>query len=697
MSILKRIRPLLPVLGFIAAGLILYLPMRGGVGWYWDWSIPLTAQDFGGMLSHQLTAWIDRGVGGPQGYASDLWVRAVFSLFQLTSWDGPTITWLMYGLLGGLQGYFVFSILRRSTGLWVGVLLAALAICNPGILYKLIAGHSYYTIALTMWLATAWFLLTRYRGSVRDHLVVGALLSFSGVQVQYFILTGLLVAALLVVRWRTITHKTSLPLIIAVPILLNAYWLVTFFGGQATERSLGSLATVMPLASSAAAGLDRVAHAIFAEYVQLGWFTPDRLQWLWGIWTIGLVFIWSWVRQQKVVRTSPTILGVATVWTICMLMATGLMVRVGIPVISPLFREVGHIAPLLMVSSVLLVGLLWPALHRVVRTGIVVLALVLVTYGVRQQNRSMPRSPLRSIVADTNEFRSWCPQTNEGYRIAAYPFFGQFRYLPGATRFVVEDYPLMNSGSDSFSRFACPTFFDSNVQSYAGLYNPKLLKELPHYAFSQGDVGALADEGVRYVFDYSGFMRSQVGRYLSVDEFTGDKSALPGDPEFLENLAAANPEKIEQVAPNVFRLIDEKPIFAVSEGSIRRITPTHYELRVPSITNKVEVVLRMTAHKGWKVYGAEPGGPAVTWEWPWRVAQTMKGGGISASSVTDFSMTWQLEPGQMTEGYQEVTSGDRIFHLVYTPELSHAWGLVISVASGIVLLFALIFLKNRHA
>ena len=536
----------LVVLLYVVFFTILLLPAVKGVGQYWDWTFPYYTDQIGNFFSRAAESWTRDSAGSPLGYSSDYFVRWFIALF---SWMRPELLLLVVVLslfVGGAYG--VYLIVRHHTKAWLAFLLGLAAFVNPTIFYKFTAGHIDYFISYVLLIYMVYFLLYRFRADMRSAVVLSLMLALIGVQIQFLAIAAGLIVCFFVFRPDMWQWKFIVPLL-ALPLLINAVWLSNFvFGGADIARVSGEATKASFRATSN------------TDYINIFGFSFSRatlISRFYGLYELmlyGLIFVLMVVGLLKSKRKQAEDVWLLTFLLVLLFLATGLFQAINLGPLTtlyPMFREVGHFAPVIVLVLVILLGRLMP---RGLLKGMIVLWLLVVlgVSFVRYQfnTQSISFAAARDKFAEFKAFDDQHPKP-EG-RVLAYPFFDQYAFTGFPIQFQ-ENLPMRNSGHDSFAAYSSQDFLKNAIkpQDFKDSVQYTLLKTL--------DVDVLKPYNVRYIYDFSDIYESYYERYVPPSTYDGDVSWIKNNPYFLSNLLQANPGKLKRVSDHILEVTDYAP------------------------------------------------------------------------------------------------------------------------------------------
>lgn len=549
-----------------------------GVGQYWDWSFPYYAEQVGNFFGRASEAWTPLAQGSPLGYSSDYFVRWAISLF---GWLQPE--WLLYGLLISLftaGGFGVYLIARNHCKPWIAFLLGLAAFVNPTMFYKFTAGHIDYMISYVILIYMVWFLLHRFRPNIRSAVVVGLLWALIGAQIQFLAIAAGLIVLYFVFRpdmWR---WKFLAPLLL-LPLLINAVWLSNFaFGG----------ADIASISGEATKGTFRAASN--SEYLNSFNFSFSKatlINKFYGVYELllyGLLFVLMVVALLRHKGKQMEDVWLLTFMLVILFLATGLfqLLNLGpLTTLYPMFREVGHFAPVIVLVLLVLLGRLMP--RGFMKGAIVVWLVVVVGLSFLRFQTNAQSIDFVSARGKFNEFKEFDQKhPDPNGRILAYPFFGQYSFKDFPRAFQ-SNLPMRNSGHDGFSTYSLNEFIKNSVK-------PQDFKlSMQYQLLSTRNIDVLKPYNVRYIYDFSDIYESFYDRYVAPSTYDGNLGWIKNNPDFFEQLLAANPGKLKRVSDHILEVTNPTPritavdkLYAVDSKDDGELARTFMTLAFPDQT-----------------------------------------------------------------------------------------------------------------
>ena len=536
----------LVALGYAVFFALLLSRAAKGVGQYWDWVFPYYPDQVGNFFARAAESWTRDANGSPLGYSTDYLLRFVISLFRFMQ---PEL--LLYFVLVAtfsIGAYVIYQVARRHTKAGLAFLLGLVAFVNPVIFYNFTAGYVDYLISYTAFIYLTYYLLYRFRPNMRSAVVVGLVVTVIGVQIQLFAVAAALVLVFFLFRPEDFRWK-FVPVMAGLPVLISLIWLSNFlFGGANLSEASGSAAkaTFKGLADS---NYLNIFGFSFAKATLI-----SRFYNFFELLLYGLFFALIVVLLLRAKRKQADDVFLLSFMLLMLFLATGLfqLFNLGpITMLYPMFREVGHFAPLIVLPMVVLMARLMGrgAMRWLVAAWLVII--IVISFGKFQTNtQSIDFGNVRQQFAEFKAFGDQHPDVD--HRVMSYPFFDQYAFTKFPMRFQ-DNLPLKNSGHDSYTAFANEQFVKNAVKptDFKGSVQYRLLQTM--------NVDVLQPYNVKYIYDFSGIYESYYDRYVAPVTYDNDISMIKNNPYFLEQLVQANPGKLKQVSPHVLEVLDVAP------------------------------------------------------------------------------------------------------------------------------------------
>ena len=524
-----------------------------GVGQYWDWVFPYFPDQMGNFFNRGAEAWTRDANGSPLGYSTDYFLRFLISLPKFLP---PEL--LLYALLVGVfsvGAYVMYLIGRRHTRPFLAFLLGVVAFANPVIFYNFTAGYVDYLVSYAAFIYLAYFLLYRFRPEFRSAVVVGLLVTVIGVQIQLFAVAGVLLVLFFVFRPEDFRWKYG-AVMLGVPLLASLVWLSNFLFGGANLSDVSGQAAKATFKGLADSNYLNIFGFSFSNATLI-----SRFYSFYELLLYSLFFALIVVLLLKAKRKTADDVFLLSFMLLMLFLATGLfqLVNLGpLTTLYPMFREVGHFAPLIVLALIILMArLMTKGTAMRLLVGIWLAAIIGISFVKFQANtQSINFASVRRQFAEFKAFGD--AHKDADHRVLAYPFFDQYAFNAFPITFQ-NNLPLRNSGHDSYGAFTSDEFLKNALK-------PDEVKSSVQYRLLQTmDVDVLQPYNVRYIYDLSGIYESYYDRYVPPATYDNDLSVVKNNPYFLQDLMANNPGKLRQVGPHILEVLDYTPRVASTD------------------------------------------------------------------------------------------------------------------------------------
>lgn len=525
---------------------LLFVQAIRGVGQYWDWVFPFYSDQIGNFFARSSQAWTNDANGSPLGYSTDYLLRFLISL---PGFVPPELLLFFLLLVLFVSGAFVvYVIARKHTRGSVAFLLGLAAFINPVIFYNFTAGYIDYLVSYSAFIYLVYFLLYRYRPAWREAIIVGLLITLIGVQIQQFVVSAMAVALFFMFRSEDFRWKHVVA-ILGVPVLISLVWLSNFLFGGADLSEISGAAAKASFKGLADSSYLNIFSFSFSKATLISRFYGFAELLLYGLFFAIVVLLLIKARRKQ-----PDDVFLLTFMLAMLFLATGLFQLINLGPISmlyPMFREVGHFAPLIILALIILMARLMPkgvTSWLCFAWLLVVIAISFVKY--QSFTQSLDFGNIRQQFAEFKQFGN----THKGaeYRVLAYPFFGQYAFTKFPQHFQ-DNLPLRNSGHDSFVAFNGQQFVKNEIK-------PQNFKKSVQYNLLQTlNVDVLRPYNVKYIYDMSGVYESYYERYVSPATYDNDLTLIKNNSDFMQQLLDANPGKLKRVSTHILEIINPQP------------------------------------------------------------------------------------------------------------------------------------------
>ncbi len=580
-----------------------------GAGNYWDGIFPYWGEQIPTWVASLLSSWNQTGLGSPIAYTTGSLVTILYlPLYYLFRTPELILFITVASLLFG-AAYGVFLLVRRVNPLlpfWAAALLGILSVVNPAIFYKLLAGHLYYLVGYFGFIYLLLSLFSQITWTKRSTVLLGLLLALTASQIQFFVFSIIAVITWWALHRRFVHYKYLLGAF-GLALVIHSYWISGFIFGIHNISGLSQWASQNSFGGLSGALYQNIVRLNFSDGTFINRFFSGPLS-LAGLTLVALLpLLLSGTR-----RVSKTTLYFLILFVIFVFLSTGVFHQYNIPIIGilfPMLREVGHVAPLVVLSLVLAIGSIGVPQPRMLRALFSGLLGVIITINLVVYWQYIPRVNFDQARAEFNAFYEVNKLDSSTHRLLSYPFFNQYRFI-NQDQTVKMGTPMSNSGWDSFTIFSGKEYVDNAIQA-----DPNIFQESIQYRFiTSYDTDVLRPYNVKYIYDYSKIYESYIEDFSAKSVYGGDNSVVQNDPDFIKNILNRNTNAVE-VSPGVVQLKDVLPRVVVSSGTFTKVTPTEYRVTLPgSSSSSIEFLTSF--HPGWKLVKERDASKAVTCQDP---------------------------------------------------------------------------------
>jgi len=692
--------------------------MHSIIGYYWDWVWPIFGNHFSHFLSSNLGAWSGTAFpDGPATYATGLYYY--FSVYVL-SWALPIppeyIWWVVWGMVFVAMSLLLYRLFKNN------IMFVAAFIVSPVMYYKLMAGHTGTFLSLIFFVALLTYTLNRFQNRWRDYIIVGLLFAFVGFQIQYFVFAGIYLFLFFVMVSRKIDWRkagVSLGIILGI----NLPWLMNFVTNRSSAITVSGQAASEVFQASSSSSLWRILVQAYSPATNISTVYPKWTFIYFGILTlsiIALVGVWLWRKYCKHVQYNveqSSRLGlILTSLTIFILLGTGFYWQypiLGLKFFYPMFRESGHLAPVILLLELLSIYYLLPLIIVRLKTlstarwianlylaGFVLMSIPIFLFRLPWVDYAMLRDKLQP-------YSQLSSQDTATYRVVTYPFWNQYG-IQGVANKTDNDKLLNNSGWDSFILFSGLDYV-SNYQA-----GGKSIADTMQNALMQDyNLQPLKDINVKYIIDLSSVYESNWDQYTSADTYQNNTTLVKNNQQFIANLV--NKNNLTVLGNGIYRLETYAPRISIedrgsgveSQLTFTRHSNSKYSVNIDTARSGTRLKLLDTYNQGWKIYPAKSGQPTC------QVVAQVDGGQECRTQLQIFNLTdikylfkkpffstnhrdvngmnvWQLDAE--ADGEQIVSGNYEIFYL---PQAYFTLAVILSGVTFIISIGLIVIAKRR--
>lgn len=586
----EKLLKFLPLLFFLAIFTFIFVIFREGVGNNWDWNFPYFREHEWNLFVKYFSAWSPTGFGQGLGYSSSAYFGFVQAITGLFAQPEVAQAVIVAGLLGGSATVLFFHL--RDRGKLLAITVAAAAVFNPAIFYKLLAGHLNYLFGYSVFICLITCLLTTLDTFSRKRIVfLGVLFGLSITQIQFLVFSLITLISFAVFRSDRLSWK-ALVAILLIGGSLHLYWLLPILAGSSSVSELSSVAKTDSFPDLMAAGWKSIAVFTFSAATFIKDFYPKILLVFMGL--LYPLTAYALFTKKQIFRDK-YVLFLLSLCIIFVFLVTGIFHKINVPILSilyPMLREVGHAAPLVILSLLLLFAKSIESSKLTKYVWLFFSVWVIANAVIYYQY--VPRVNFEKTRAQFDQFQTVIEGKTDTDRVLTYPFFNQYS-ITGETTRVIGGQPKSNSGWDSFTIFSGIDYVDNAV-------SPSNFTKSLQYQFLQSyDVDVLSDFNVRYIYDYSKIYSSNYDKFVAREVY-GDPELIRNDPEFLQKIMERNMGKVRLHAPNVIEIINFKPRVSGEGVSYRKVNESRYEVRIDGLVKSTNLEFLSNYHNGWKLY-----------------------------------------------------------------------------------------------
>lgn len=694
---------------------VVLLPGIKGMGQYWDWTFPYYSDHLGNMFLRDMNAWSDINLGKLMSYNSSYYFYFIIYLISFLKLPTEIVLYLIVVILLALISYFSYLIAKRYTSGFLCYLLPLLVVFNTALLYKIVAGHLAYLASFVLFVYLFFFLLEKFRGKLRDYFIVAVIMAFSGVQIQFFAI-NILVLIVYFIFNKKYTRFKYLLLLSIVTILINLPWLSNFIVGVNSVSGSAEYATMNQFPGLSVANPIWVFTFLFSKATIIKYFYP-KLVYLFFSAIYLFVFYFYWKRKKKIAEKDKKF--VTTLFLIFLVLSTGFFWYLNyypINLFFPMFREIGHFAPVVVFFLVLFIatylsGKKWSKfIYYTLGTYIV----AFIGINIWGYINYLPTNDYSLARESFQEFKDFQQNKSDSGRVLFYPFLGQFGFATNDYKYS-NDYLMNNSGWDGFSMYS-----NNYIENYSTF---NTYKDSIEYEFIHNyDLKEYINRGVKYIFDFSDIYESNFERYVEPEVYDNDLSLIKNNPEFFEKIIENNPGKVKRIDDKILEIVDYKPRIFGDGVTFRKINSTKYKIYIKNIESVQDLEFISSYHKDWKLYLKQ--NPSSSWcseivdeqlgttecknkedNIVWSDINKINDRTIFDSShkeSEEFGHTWTIDPefikANFDESYYKINDDDSIdieLELYFRPQSYYLISLLLSILTIISTAGYLIFYKLR--
>jgi len=573
-----------------------FLLLRHGAGNYWDWSLPYFKDQLGNYLTNNLHAWSDFNLGEPITYATGYLYYGIYYLASLVSLQ-PEIAQaiIIAGLLSVvfISGRSLFNFYLKNP--IIANLLALGLVFNPAIFYKFIAGHQLFFLSYAIITILINFLLTRFKPKFIHAIIIGLLIALSAPQIQYLPICYLILIIFYLTH-RQLFRLRDLITILFLTLTINLPWLMNYLVGANSIASSSTKAASAVFNDLIYASPIRIAALIFSKATLLHYYYPRWTLYVFiatSILTVCAVIVF-FIRKSH--RNNPDFKFGLTSLIVLALLSTGFYHQISLPIldlITPMFREVAHFAPMVVFFGFLVVVIMLRNNRRVIIfTGVITGIFVIINgYVFATRMTTIDFSLIRQYLSPV---KSALEEDDTTYRVLTYPFFNQYSF-----NFIDNQFSqgrlINNSGWDSFIMFSGKEYISNSIDG------SDFTNSIQYDLLTSQNIEALKELNVKYLVDLSGIYTSNYELYHNSADYQNNLSLIKNQSDFFNQLMAANPGEITQINSYLYRINNSLPRIDGQLLDYIKVNPSEYVVKINNLDASRTIQLLSSYHSEWKI------------------------------------------------------------------------------------------------
>lgn len=569
---------------------IFFIPILKGVGNFWDWTFPYFKDQLPNFFLNQSLSWTNLNFGSPLGYSSDYFFRFLIYLFSFLKLNPELLLYFIILFLFSAGSLGVFLISKKRLNIGWSFIFGLVAFINPAIFYKLLAGHIDYFVSYVVFIYFVYYLLFKFQKTFKSAIILGLVFAFIGVQIQLFIFTLLFLVLYLGFNREKFCLKYFF-VICLIPFLINIFWLTNFLLTTGLQKA-GETASLGVFSGLNTLKIINIFNFSFSRLTFIDIFYSIYEK---SFFILFYVFLVIYCLKNKIRDKNNLFLFSFLLLT--MILSTGFLNNIHIfpiGIISLLLREVGHFAPLIILTLVLLV-ILVKKRHYFIDIFFSVFLMLFLIINFYTFNQSFLKLNFNDVRNQFSSFYQFNNKNNSSYRILTYPFFSQYSF----NKITVKEkngYLINNIGWDSFIIF-------SGLDSVSNEIKSEQLKDSVQYKLLKDyDINDLKKYNVKYIYNFSNIYESNHNRYVLPSDYDNDLSLIKNDKEFFNKLIAKNPNKLIRINDQILEIKDSLPIVYSKNLFFEKINSTKYKIILHNLKQSQVLDYFESFHNGWSLY-----------------------------------------------------------------------------------------------
>jgi hypothetical protein len=562
--------------------------LRKGIGNYWDWNFPYFAEHIQNFFLNKSFAWTDIGLGSPLGYSSDYFLRLFLSIFKIN----PEILLFSFLLIiFSVGSYFVYLLCKNKTNQPISFLLGLLAFLNPAIFYKILAGHLNYIFSYFMFIILIYFAIKIYDNSLKNTVVLGLLFAFVGSQIQFFIFSIIFLILFAIIKKKINIRNFSL--IIIITLLLNLFWLSNFVFGVLDLQETSNIASGGSFKDSMSSSVLNILNFNFSKASLISRIYPSTF-----LNYFSLIFILV-PLSLLINKKNKNLLVYASSLIIYFFLGAGYLNYLNIKPINiflPIFREVAHLAPLIILFSLFIISA-FKFKNKKIKILFTIYLIIFLLLNISIYSNNLPEMDFGSARDKFSEFNDF--KEDSINRVMAYPFFSHYSFIDSETKLDKNGFMLSNSGSDRFVEYSKNGFINNRV------FSSEFNKSVQYNFLTEKEYSLdyLRKFNIKYIYDLSGIYESNIEKYITSSTYGNDISIIKNDPSFIDRIYDSNNfSEISKISENILSIKNSPPRVSSEGIKFIKINPSKYKIHFEKIEKKQNINFLESYHKDWKLY-----------------------------------------------------------------------------------------------
>lgn len=637
---------------------LLFLPARNGLGMFWDWDWPLFRDHLGAFFSNSGSAWNDINLGQPMLYNSGYYLRWLLGQSGHLGLNPETVLYLLLIIVTSSTAFGTYLFARRKLTPILSWLLGTLVIFNPAYLYKLVSGHFFYLISFAIFVYFLYYLFYKFKNNFKTALALALLFAFLGAQIQFFIFALIALLVFYIVERKHFKAR-YLVIIFVSALLINLPWLINFLIGANQLETISGQAGDIAFSGASRSSLFRIATLSFSDATLIKYFYSKYIFVYFALFSLGLFALTLWrLRKPNIPKEFWYVLPSLLIF---IFLGTGIYQGWNIPVVKtiyPMLRESGHLAPVIVLFMILLLVRLWSE-KKWLKWPIIGYLVIFAVINAVTIYKSLPTLDYSALRARLAPYKEFLDQDGSVYRIAAYPFFGQYS-VAGEASGEVRGQPIRNTGIDEFTQ-------NSPYDSLSNYIPAQILdRSVQFQLLTTLDLSLLEERNIKYLLDFSDIYQSNIERYSDPSFYGHDLSIVKNNPALFQKLQTANPGRLVEVAPHIYQLTHAKSRVEAEDNKveINKINPSLYRVKIKGFSENTTLNFYSTFHQGWVINSRALPQQVVA---------------INHHALTPFGQSWLLPYNdnkaiaENSHLVQADGSFDLEFNIYFEPDINFAW------------------------